>query len=438
MIELERHPGKLHPKPLRPGVDMDTFKFRDSEEKKALKKKWGINEDIPIILLVQRNQARKRISEVMTAFARMKSLFPDNHYVQKAILLMHTAWPDNSMSIDFPRAIARLQRGYHGVPEKRKGIISEVCSTFMCRHEPCQDIFVAPSINLLQGQRVQNGIFVRCPKCGNMSASTPNTGAGLTREDLSEVYGMADMMVQMSIAEGCGMPVQEAKACGVPVLVTDYAAISEKGKLPDYEHIDRENYTVHKGGETMDVAYLYEEPETTCWRAMTSIDDCAEKMGKMIGDPERRAVMSKEARECVETNYDWDKNWKEWEFILDKIKLLDRETTWDKPAKLIQIDTTNPDPSLSDEDFVVWCYTKLLGYEDRHSIDDAGLRNWMQKLQIEASRGIPAQRSRDEIVKFFRNEAEKVNQVERMRAGVAADAPSVEPKDPDSIEAMIV
>ena len=85
-----------------------------------------------------------------------------------------------------------------------------------------------------------------CPKCGQQSARTPTTGFGITRDQLSEVFGMSDIMVQMSIAEGCGMPVQEAKACGVPVLVTNYAAIAEKGRVPiEYEHIDRKNYTVN-------------------------------------------------------------------------------------------------------------------------------------------------------------------------------------------------
>ena len=431
-IGIDKVPGKLHPIPLRPGVDLKKFHPRTAEEKGELKKKWGLKPDVPIILLVQRNQQRKRISEVITAFAQMKELYPDDATVQKAILVMHSAWPDNSMSIDFPRAVARIQLGYHGVPVTRKGIIREVCSTFVCHNQVCGDVFIAPSINLRQHP------IIMCPKCGQQSARTPTTGFGVTREQLSEVFGMADIMVQMSIAEGCGMPVQEAKACGTPVLVTDYAAIAEKGRVPtEYEHIDRENYTVHKGGDVMEVLQLYEEPETTTWRAFTSIKDCATKMGDILSNPERLATMSREARECAEENYDWEKNWKHWEFILDHIKPKDRDNTWDKDISLIEIDTAQPPQGCEDEEFVVWCYTHLLGYGGEHDIDEEGRTNWMQKLKVEASRGVPADKTRNEIANFFRQQAEAQNATERMRAGKEAVA-AVTRESKDVFEAMIL
>jgi len=433
-IGIDKMPGKLHPVPMRPGVDLKTFHPRDDKAKAELRQKWGLKPDVPVILLVQRNQARKRISEVIQSFALMKKAFPDNETVQKSILLMHTAWPDNAMSIDFPRAIARIQTGTHGIPVSRKGIIREVCSTFMCHNTACGDVFVAPSINLRQSHTIM------CPKCGQQSARTPTTGAGLTREQLSEVYGMADVMVQMSIAEGCGMPVQEGKACGVPVLVTDYAAISEKGRVPDYDHIDKKTYDVNKGGEIMKVSQLYEEPETTCWRAATSMTDCAQKMGDMLGDHDRLKRMSVEARECAEKHYDWDKNYKEWEFILDHITPLDRDKTWDKPVSLVEIDTQQPPADATDEAFIIWCYTKVLGYAGEHDIDEDGRRNWMQKLSVEASRGVPVEKTRGEIANFFRQQAEAQNQVELMRAG-KTDEPSVKAgneEDTDSFEAMIL
>jgi len=432
-IGIDKAPGKLHPVPLRPGVDLKTFTPRDDTQKAELRQKWGLKPDVPVILLVQRNQARKRISEVIQSFALMKKAFPDNETVQKSILLMHTAWPDNAMSIDFPRAIARIQTGTHGIPVTRKGIIREVCSTFMCHNPQCGDVFVAPSINLRQSHTIM------CPKCGQQSARTPTTGAGLTREQLSEVYGMADMMVQMSIAEGCGMPVQEGKACGIPVLVTDYAAIAEKGKLPDYDHIDKSTYDVHKGGEVMKVSQLYEEPETTCWRAATSMADCAQKMGDMLGDHERLKRMSVEARECAEKHYDWDKNWKQWEFILDHITPLDRDKTWDRDVKLIDVDQQQPSDSISDDEFVIWCYTHLLGYNTEHDIDEDGRRNWLQKLSVEASRGVPAQKTRDEMLNYFRQQAQAQNDVEQLRAGKKeVGETKATDNDQDTFEAMIL
>jgi glycosyltransferase involved in cell wall biosynthesis len=434
-VGVDKMPGRLHPVAMRPGVDLKTFKMPTPEEKGALRQKWGIRADVPVILLVQRNQSRKRISEVIRSFAMMKERFPKDETIQKSILLLHTAWPDNQLSIDFPRAIARIQAGYHGTPVKRKGIIHEVCSTFMCHNQACGDVFVAPSINLRQHP------VITCPKCGQRSARTPTTGAGLTREQLAEVYGMADMMVQMSIAEGCGMPVQEAKACGVPVLVTDYAAISEKGKMPSYDHIDKSNYSVHLGGETMDVAYLYEEPETTCWRAMTSVEDCANKMAALLRDRDRLQKMSLDARKCAEQNYDWDKNWKEWEWVLDHVSVLDRTQTWDRPMTLINVDQTDPISAASDEQFVVDCYIKLLGYKTPQDIDEDGFKNWMSKLKYEAQQGVPQVKTRQEIANFFRQQANAINAIELLRCEPAIKTQQktvTPPKDNEAFEVMVL
>jgi len=248
-------------------------------------------------------------------------------------------------------------------------------------------------------------------------------------------YNVLDVYAQVSIAEGDGMPIQEAKACGVPVLVTDYSALSEKGKIPNYEHVDQKNYSVHQGGEVIKLAYLYEEPETTCWRAHTSIEDCCHKMAALISDRERLAKMSKAARECTEENYNWDKNFKEWEFILDHITPLDRNTTWDKPIELIEIDNTMPAPECTDEDFVIWCYTKLLGYKGEHDIDEDGRKNWLSKLQLEASRGIPIQQTRQEIANYFRQQAEAQNVVERLRTNTKLTNTS---EEVDILEAVIL
>jgi len=434
-VGVDKVPGRLHPVAMRPGVDMKTFKVPTPEEKGALRQKWGIRADVPVILLVQRNQSRKRISEVIRSFAMMKEKYPKDEAIQKCILLLHTAWPDNQMSIDFPRAIARIQAGYHGTPVKRKGIIHEVCSTFMCHNQQCGDTFIAPSIHLRQSP------VINCPKCGQRSCRTPTTGAGLTREQLAEVYGMADLMVQMSIAEGCGMPVQEAKACGVPVLVTDYAAIAEKGKLPNYEHIDKANYTVHLGGQTMDVAYLYEEPETTCWRAMTSMEDCCDKMAELMRNKERLAKMSIDARKCAELNYDWDKNWKEWEWVLDHVSVMDRSQTWDRPMTLINIDPVDPIAAPTDEEFVIRCYIGLLGYKTPADIDEDGFKNWMGKLKYEAQQGVPPAKTRQEVANFFRNQAMAINTIELLRCEpqMKNAAQENKPSDPKAtFEAMVL
>ena len=65
---------------------------------------------------------------------------------------------------------------------------------------------------------------------------------GLSPEDLRSLYWAADAFLLLSKAEGYGLPVLEAMACGVPVVGTDCTGIAEnlsgdRGYLVDAEYI---------------------------------------------------------------------------------------------------------------------------------------------------------------------------------------------------------
>lgn len=409
-LEITKMPGKLHPVPLRPGVDIKTFKPMD---KGQIREKWGLNPENPVIVIVQRNQARKRINEALSAFAYMKEKYKGNKAIDKAVMLLHTAFPDNMHSSDYPRCIERIHKGYHGVPYTHKNMFAEVLNTFICTNSQCGKRFLGHAIHL---RRVgpQTNYMMECPHCKQISARPPNTGFGYSREELAEVYAMGDILLQMSIAEGCGMPVQEAKACGTMVLATDYAALSEKTHIPDYEHISKKHYGIHNGGDRLEVSYLYEEAETNCWRAHTSIEHAGDQMAKYLMNEELLREMQAKARKCAEDHYDWDQLATQWEFILDKKKVNDRANTWDKPAALIKIDTSRPDINMQDDEFVDWCYTQLLGYSPSE-IDAKGKNDWIQTIDLLQQRGASREDARCKVMDFFRGEATKLNQIEILR-----------------------
>jgi glycosyltransferase involved in cell wall biosynthesis len=413
-----KKPGKLHPIPLRPGVDTEIFKPVDKKEVRA---KWGLNPNNPVILIVQRNQARKRINEAIQAFALMKEKYgskdPDNkNAVDRAVMVLHTAWPDNQHSSDYPRCIERTHRGYHGMPYSHKNIFAEILNTFLCNNPQCGHVFLGHAIHLRHINQ-QTGFAIKCPKCEQISAKPPNTSVGYTREQLAEVYNLGDILLQMSIAEGEGMPCNEAKACGVMVLATDYASLSEKTRIPSYEHIDKKTYTMHLGGAPLKVSYLYEEPETNQFRAHTSIEDAADKMAQYLLDAKLLLQMQSDARQSVIDNYDINNLVKRWEFILDKKKIMDRSNTWDRPAKLLEIDMSEPSLNMSDDQFVDWCYTNLLGYAP-DAIDQKGKSDWLQTIEYHCTQGGKTKAAaRQMVTNFFRQEAQNLNSIELMRTG---------------------
>jgi len=369
---------KIFPQPMRPGVDIHSFKPAD---KKAIREHWNLATDIPIIGTVMRNQSRKLYPDLIDAFAFMKNKYKGESRVDKAVLLIHSCWPDNLHSYDYPRHIYRLER-YDWMPNHKKGIRGDVLQSLYCH--ACKQPSVTFAMNLW-GRPIQEGrVKMPCSYCGKTEASPPNTSLGFNREDLARLYNLMDLYVQCSICEGDGMPIQEAKACGVPTLVTDYTAMREKGRYPSYSHfeenkINEKTYTCHLGGDVINVQRYYYEPETSCKRALPDIADLARKMRDMICDTDRLEKLSREARQCVETNYDWEQLWKQWEFVFDNVKILDRSTTWDSPVADIDSIHSVPVPNnLNDEQYVSWLYLNILKYP---SVDTDGAKMWIAHLQ---------------------------------------------------------
>jgi len=378
-----RRKMRVFPNAMRPGVDLDTFKPMNKEEVRSW---WNLNRSMPIIGTVMRNQSRKLYPDLIDGFSRMKEKYKGNDAVDKAVLLIHSSWPDNAHSYDYPRHVMRLD-SYEWMDYHNKGIRGSILQTMYCH--ACKEPSVTSAMNLWGKPITEGRIKLPCPHCGKVEASPPNTNTGFTRETLANLYNLMDLYVQCSICEGDGMPIQEAKACGVPTLATDYTAMREKGRYPDYSHFEElgitaKNYTCNKGGDVIDVGRYYYEPETSCKRAHPSIEDLADKMFAMISRPDYLKQMSIEARECAVENYDWNTLWKRWEYVLDNVQTFDRNTTWDSPiSEYEEIKPIDIPAGLNDEQYVEWLYLNVLKYP---SVDPQGAKTWIQNLQMGVSR----------------------------------------------------
>jgi len=148
--------------------------------------------------------------------------------------------------------------------------------------------------------------------------------------------------------------------------------------------ITKDNYTCNKGGDVIDVGRYYYEAETSCKRAHPDIEDLADKMFEMISNKEKLSELSKEAYQCVVDNYDWDKLFQQWEYVLDNVQPLDRSQTWDSPISEVNTVAALPiPPNLNNEEYVDWLYLNVLKYP---AVDPNGAKTWVEHLSMGITR----------------------------------------------------
>jgi hypothetical protein len=185
--------------------------------------------------------------------------------------------------------------------------------------------------------------------------------------------------------------------------------MSEKVRLcEEYKHIDQDNYSIHHGGIAIPVDRFYQEPETSCKRALPDVEALADQMYLLLKDDALREKMGKEARQCAEDNYDWNELAERWEHVLDGVKPLDRSTTWNKKHVVREIPNRTPVPTdLSDEKFIEFLYLKVLGYP---RIDPSGVKHWLTVLQ--------SGQTREQVYEMFYNtltqEGQRENVINQM------------------------
>ncbi len=169
-----------------------------------------------IIGTCNRNQPRKLFPELINSFANLVQKFPTKNLK----LYLHTTYPDAAWNI--PRLLLMA------------GIASKTYLSYKC--SVCD--FWCPSN--------YNGYEVSpCPKCGNNSFKLITTEDGLSRSQLSDVYNLLDIYVQPNSNEGFGMSMLEAASCGIPVVGTDYSAMSDVlnavngTKIPAHKYLEQ-------------------------------------------------------------------------------------------------------------------------------------------------------------------------------------------------------
>lgn len=152
------------------GVDTNVYKPYDQAEARDA---VGLPKDAFIVGVVAANKgnpSRKSFSEILQAFAQLRKRHSD------AVLYLHTEITGVSDGVPLPTLIEAV-----GLPE---GSVL-FCDQYRQRFNP------------------------------------------LPPEVMAKVYSGCDVLLNPARGEGFGVPIIEAQACGTPVIVTDFSAMSE-------------------------------------------------------------------------------------------------------------------------------------------------------------------------------------------------------------------
>jgi ADP-heptose:LPS heptosyltransferase/glycosyltransferase involved in cell wall biosynthesis len=412
---LERNGIKCH-HVTNPGVD--TAVFNPGEGKAKARERWNFKKGLKPILCVHRNQKRKLLPDVIYSYLILKNEYPEAF--KNTVLHFHTSWPDVGFNIPVVMDRAKTARipykNAHGKLKEKKYKIplkyADVVFSYICH--ACNHTFVSPYVNgMAQVKNIETGEtrmeqltcdLIFCQKCGKKEARMPNTQKGFDPEDFADVFRAAHVHVQPAIAGADEMPMNEAKACGTPVLAPVHAAMHEKVEKTDYCPDER-----YKGGMPIKIESLYTEAETMQHRCILDKEHLAKQLSKILTDHSLWSRLSTEAAEIVEEFYDWDDIANTWdEFISDEVEV--NPESWTSPPKLKEYGNFDipTKEQMDDAEFVKWCYNQFLEIKEP---DAQGFQYWTTDL----SKGRP----RDSMVQFFKQEADKHNNLELARVGKA-------------------
>lgn len=353
--ELNRM-GINHAKTIYGAFDTSQFIKLPDDKRQEIRQKNNIPQDAFIIGYVFRNQLRKSVPNLLTAFKDFSEKYPNSY------LLLHTHWAENpNNSWDIPRYIRNLNIDP-----------SKILTTYICRS--CKEY----EIKNYAGQNIQ------CKYCGSENGQiTANVSFGVSEEQLNEVYNLMDVYCHPFTSGGQEMPIQEAKLTELITLCTNYVCGTK-------------HCTPESGGLPLEWS-SYFEPATQFIKATTLPSSIFKQLEKVYKMPKsKKEEIGKQARKYILERYDTQVVGKQWENILDNMPDVNWDYDMSPPAK-------NPDYCPSDNSNDLEWIKEL--YENILFLDlpdnDKGVLHWIQKLK----EGAP----REKVLEYFRQVAVKDN-----------------------------
>ena len=125
-----------------------------------------------------------------------------------------------------------------------------------------------------------------------------------TEEKLVELYNLFDVYVQTAGAEGFGVPILEAMACGVPVIAPDYSACSE---------------LVKNNGILLKPYFNRIVDMASVEQVSINVDELSEALDNLYNDSDKRFELAKKGRLKAQ-NISWKHFSERWLTILSRVK----------------------------------------------------------------------------------------------------------------------
>jgi glycosyltransferase involved in cell wall biosynthesis len=305
--------GYSHVKTLRGCLDTSKFFKIDSDKRNLLRQQFNLSDSF-VVGFVFRNQLRKSVPNLLDGF----NLFRNANPKSNAKLLLHTHW---SEGWDIPRLL------------REKNISNDlILTTYYC--SSCSRYEVKPFTK--QG--------IQCKYCGtNNSQSTTNVSAGVSDEQLNEVYNLMDVYCHPFTSGGQEIPIQEAKLAELITLVTNYSC-------------GEDSCSQESGGIALEWSE-YREPGTQFIKASTCAKSICEKLTEVFfTHPDKKDKIGKMARQWVVDNFSVEVIGKKLEEIFDSFP--DAKFDWDQEKTP---DVNYPFPQVIDNaDFIIDLYKNIL------------------------------------------------------------------------------
>jgi glycosyltransferase involved in cell wall biosynthesis len=291
------------------------------EKRRSLKEKLGLK-GCKIIGTVMRNQKRKLFPSLFKAFSQFLEKTKDTN----TYLYCHTSYPDLGWNI--PKLLLQY------------GLSSRVLFTYRCKK--CS--YVYPSL-FQQANTI-------CDKCNEYASSLISVHNGVDYDNFRSIYNLFDWYIQPANSEGFGMPQLEAAACGVPIMSTDYSAMSD--------------IVTKLGGIPITVKDYILESETGCYRASIDTDFVADQFEKLIKITDDKIYkIGQFTYNNLKKHYDsWDKTAGIWMDHFDSIDIHKYEQLW-KSEINIKLIKNNRDDIIHNIDYVDWLMTDVLCNKDK-------------------------------------------------------------------------